>query len=191
MLSEYLRVDAPRAAATGRETSLAREVNECATRQLPSLKFSLLLNKIMKPSRLRKCTLLGVVLAPFFFVGAAAPSEKLPGVTYRSASGTTLRLLLDEKNVGPEVSVGEITFPPNLDSGEHQHAAIEIFYVISGELEHVVNGKSQILRPGMAGYVKPPDKVRHKTGAAGAKAVVVWVPGDEAGKIAARWTKEP
>jgi mannose-6-phosphate isomerase-like protein (cupin superfamily) len=69
--------------------------------------------------------------------------------------------------------------------------AIEMFYVLSGELEHVVNGKSQILKPGMVGYVRPPDKIRHKTGAAGAKVVVIWVPGDEGKKIAARWTKEP
>jgi quercetin dioxygenase-like cupin family protein len=113
------------------------------------------------------------------------------GVTYRSPGGTTLRLMLDQSNVGKEVSVGEITFPPNVDSGEHAHGAIEIFYVLSGELEHVVNGTSQILKPGMAGYVKPPDRIRHKTGAAGAKAVVIWVPGDEAQRIIARWTKEP
>ena len=66
-----------------------------------------------------------------------------------------------------------------------------MFYVVSGELEHIVNGKSQILKPGMAGYVKAPDSVRHKTGPAGAKAVVVWVPGDEGKKIAARWKREP
>jgi quercetin dioxygenase-like cupin family protein len=123
--------------------------------------------------------------------GAAAQSDKPQGVTYRAPSGTTLRLMLDDTNVGPEVSMGEMIFPPNQDSGDHQHGAIEMFYVVSGELEHVVNGKSQILKPGMSGFVKPPDKVRHKTGAAGAKVVVVWVPGDEAGKIAARWTREP
>ena len=99
--------------------------------------------------------------------------------------------MLDTSNVGSEVSVGEITFPPNTDSGDHKHGAIEIFYVLSGELEHVVDGKSQILKPGMTGYVRPPDTVRHKTGAAGAKAVVIWVPGEEAAKIAARWKKEP
>ena len=59
-----------------------------------------------------------------------------------------------------------------------------MFYVLSGELEHIVNGKSEILTAGMTGYVKPPDKIRHKTGPAGAKVVVIWVPGDEAGKIA-------
>ena len=84
-----------------------------------------------------------------------------------------------------------MTFPPNQDSGEHAHGAVEIFYVISGELEHVVNGKSQFLKPGMAGYVKPPDRVRHKTGAAGAKVVVVWVPGEEGRRIASRWKQEP
>ena len=121
---------------------------------------------------------------------AAAQSGK-PGETYRSPGGSTLRLFLDDSNVGPEVSIGELTFPPNADSGDHTHGAIEMFYVLSGELEHVVNGKSYILTPGMTGYVRPPDKIRHKTGPAGAKVIVVWVPGDEAKKIAARWAKEP
>ena len=121
----------------------------------------------------------------------AAQSEKLQGVTYRAPGGTTLRLMLDENNVGSEVTLGEMIFPPNSDSGDHKHGATEMFYVVSGELDHVVNGKSQMLKPGMAGYVKPPDSVRHKTGPAGAKVVVVWVPGDEGKKIAARWKKEP
>jgi hypothetical protein len=43
----------------------------------------------------------------------------------------------------------------------------------------------------MAGYVRPPDTIRHKTGPAGAKVVVIWVPGDEAKKITSRWAKEP
>jgi quercetin dioxygenase-like cupin family protein len=133
----------------------------------------------------------GGLIVLCLLAGTGAQADKKQGVTYRSPSGTTLRLLLDESNVGPEVSVGEIIFPPNLDSGDHKHGSIEMFYVVSGELEHVVNGKSEILKPGMAGYVKPPDTVRHKTGPAGAKAVVVWVPGDEAKKIAARWTREP
>ena len=129
-----------------------------------------------------------------FCAGTATTATAQAGKTsetYRSPGGTTLRLFLDESNVGKEVSVGELTFPPNVDSGEHAHGAIEMFYVVSGQLEHVVNGKSYILGPGMTGYVRPPDKVRHKTGAEGAKVVVVWVPGDEAKKIAARWTKEP
>lgn len=123
--------------------------------------------------------------------GAVAQSEKPQGTTYRAPGGTTLRLMLDESNVGSEVSLGEMVFPANSDSGDHQHGAIEIFYVVSGELDHVVNGVSHVLKPGMSGFVKPPDKVRHKTGPAGAKVVVVWVPGEEGRKIAARWKQEP
>jgi quercetin dioxygenase-like cupin family protein len=120
---------------------------------------------------------------------AVAQTDKAP--TYRSPGGATLKLLLDDSNVGPEVTVGELTFPPNTDSGDHAHGAIEMFYVVSGELEHVVNGKSHFLKPGMSGFVRPPDKVRHKTGPDGAKVVVIWVPGEEGKKIAARWKKEP
>ena len=123
--------------------------------------------------------------------GRAMGQASTTNTIYRSPGGTTLKLMLDESNVGSEVTVGEMVFPPNQDSGDHQHGAIEMFYVISGELEHVVNGQSYILKPGMAGYVKPPDKIRHKTGPAGAKVVVVWVPGEEGKKIAARWKKEP
>ena len=133
---------------------------------------------------------LGALVGLCSITSAAAQVDK-QGVTYRAPSGATLRLILDTANVGPEISLGELTFPPNTDSGEHAHGAIEIFYVLSGELEHVVNGKSQILKPGMVGFVKPPDKIRHKTGPTGAKVVVMWVPGAEAGKIISRWTKEP
>lgn len=136
-------------------------------------------------------TWLTSAMLAFSVVATAAAQSKPQGVTYRAPSGATLRLILDSANVGPDISLGELTFPPNGDSGEHAHGAIEIFYVLSGELEHVVNGKSQILTPGMVGYVKPPDKIRHKTGPAGAKVVVMWVPGAEAGKIVARWAKEP
>jgi quercetin dioxygenase-like cupin family protein len=124
------------------------------------------------------------------YVRQPAPATA-QGETYRSPTGATLRLMLSDANVGAEVSVGELTFPPNADSGDHVHGAIEILYVLSGELEHVVNGKSEILAPGMIGYVKPPDRIRHKTGAAGAKVLVAWVPGEEARKIIARWQKEP
>jgi quercetin dioxygenase-like cupin family protein len=119
----------------------------------------------------------------------ASPNEKAP--VYRSPGGAMLKLLLDERNVGDSITVGELTFPPNSDSGDHLHGAIEVLYVISGELEHSVNGKMEKLTAGMIGYVKPPDKIRHKTGPAGAKVLVVWVPGAEGKRIAARWTREP
>lgn len=120
-------------------------------------------------------------------------AAKIPATaaTYRSPSGSTLRLMLSDANLGPEISVGEITFPPNADSGDHAHGAIEILYLLSGRLEHSVNGKTEILTAGMTGFVRPPDKIRHKTGSEGAKVLVMWVPGYEANRIVSRWTQEP
>lgn len=79
----------------------------------------------------RTLTTLAILLASCAATAAAQAGK--PGDTYRSPSGATLKLLLDDSNVGPEVSVGELTFPPNADSGEHTHGAIEMFYVLSGE----------------------------------------------------------
>ncbi|HEY7172349.1 MAG TPA: cupin domain-containing protein [Vicinamibacterales bacterium] len=135
--------------------------------------------------------IVAAVAALSLAAAVGAQGDKPQGTTYRSPGGTTLRLMLDETNLGAEASVGEMIFPPNTDSGDHQHGAIEIFYVVSGQLEHVVNGRSQFLKPGMSGFVRPPDKVRHKTGPAGAKVVVMWVPGEEGRKLASRWQREP
>jgi quercetin dioxygenase-like cupin family protein len=114
--------------------------------------------------------------------------------TYRSpSSGTTIRLLLDERNLGSnEVEIGEITFPPGANSGGHVHGSTEIFYVLSGELEHVVNGNSHLLKPGMIGFVRPPDSVNHIVhGNEPVRALVIWVPGGEAQRILSHWIREP
>jgi quercetin dioxygenase-like cupin family protein len=123
---------------------------------------------------------------------ALAAQSITSSTRYVSPNGATeLKVLLDASNLGgTELDLGEMTFAPNVDSGEHVHGATEIFYVLSGELEHVVNGKSTFLKPGMVGLVRPPDKVRHKTGPNGpTKALVIWAPGGEAGRIASRWKK--
>lgn len=125
--------------------------------------------------------------------GASPLAAQSADPTYVSQSGTTLRILLDQTQLGgAEVEVGEITFPPGADSGDHAHGATEIFYVLSGELEHVVNGRSELLKPGMIGFVRPPDKVRHKVpGKEPVKALVIWAPGGEAGRITKNWKRQP
>ena len=67
----------------------------------------------------------------------------------------------------------------------------EIFYVLEGELEHVVNGESHTLMPGMLAYVKPPDRVNHIVAPDGspARALVIWAPGGEAARIGANWNR--
>jgi quercetin dioxygenase-like cupin family protein len=134
-----------------------------------------------------------IVLATFL-VGAAVVAwgaeQRTASVSrvYESPGGTTLRVLLDNAGLGgTEVEVAELTFPPNSDSGDHQHGVAEVFYVLDGELEHVVNGRSQGLSRGMIGSVRPADSVRHKTGPAGARALVIWAPGGEMARVTARW----
>jgi quercetin dioxygenase-like cupin family protein len=139
-------------------------------------------------------TLFSLVVA--FATGAAAAGAVAARQTpapqvFQSPGGATLRVLLDQASLGgAELEVGELTFPPNSDSGDHKHGVTEAFYVLDGELEHVVNGRSVTLTRGMAGSVRPPDSVRHKTGKAGAKALVIWVPGGEAARVTARWRKQ-
>jgi quercetin dioxygenase-like cupin family protein len=132
-----------------------------------------------------------IAVATLFVAALAHAQSAKTGPVYKSPSGATLKLILGDSTIGREVSVGELTFPPNTPAAPHQHGAIEILYVLSGELEHTVNGVTEVLTPGMTGYVRPGGTISHKTGAAGAKVLVVWVPGEEANKIISRWKKEP
>lgn len=109
-----------------------------------------------------------------------------------SASGTEIELLLSESNLGGgEVQVGEITWPPGANSGDHPHGATEIFYVLEGELEHVVDGVSRILGPGDLGFVRPPSEVNHITSPDGGpvRALVIWAPGGEGTRIVGNWER--
>jgi quercetin dioxygenase-like cupin family protein len=123
---------------------------------------------------------------------ASSRAASQESANFVSPGGTKLRVLLDQARLGgSELEIGEITFAPGADSGDHAHGATEVFYVLSGELEHVVNGKSVILRPGMLGFVRPPDQVRHKVGSAGpTRALVIWAPGGEAARVTAKWKRE-
>lgn len=116
------------------------------------------------------------------------PQTESSSRVYQSPGGTKLRVLLDESSLkGTEVEIAELTFTANSDSGDHKHGVTETFYVLDGELEHIVNGQSVKLSPGMIGTVRPPADVRHKTGPAGARALVIWAPGGEIARVTARW----
>ncbi len=125
------------------------------------------------------------------FAAGRAMQDATRGPSFLSASGTRIRPLLGAEALGgTALELAEITFPANADSGEHPHQSTEIFYVVSGELEHIVNGSSTRLTPGMAGFVRPPDRVRHKTTAV-TKAVVIWAPAGEADRVTRTWKREP
>ncbi|MFN8061390.1 MAG: cupin domain-containing protein [Vicinamibacterales bacterium] len=137
-------------------------------------------------------TVCGVVAAcGASFAAGRATQAPASGPSYVSAGGTRIRPLLGPAALGSDsVEFAEITFPANADSGDHPHGSAEIFYIVSGELEHIVNGQSTMLKPGMMGFVKPPDKVRHKTTGV-TKALVIWTPAGEADRIVKTWKKEP
>ena len=111
---------------------------------------------------------------------------------FASTSGAEIELLLSESNLGgSEIQIGEITWPPGANSGSHPHGATEIFYVLEGELEHVVDGVSEILGPGDLGFVRPPSEVNHITSPDGGRvrALVIWAPGGEGTRIVGNWQR--
>lgn len=114
-------------------------------------------------------------------------------VSYQAASAGTrqfewdtetgpgwIKILVESSNLGSDgAEVGEIFFPPGYEGRSHYHE-LEIFYVLEGELEHIVEGKSNILKPGMVGIVRYPDQVVHKTHSKdGVRVLVIWPLGNE------------
>ena len=107
--------------------------------------------------------------------------------------GLKIKVLVEAANLGSgEVELGEITFPAGSQGGDHRHGSIEIFYVLEGVMEHVVNGEVHRLEPGDVGIVKPGDSVSHRVeGDQPVRALVIWAPGGEAERIAGGFSQRP
>jgi quercetin dioxygenase-like cupin family protein len=110
-----------------------------------------------------------------------------------NADGVAITMLVEAANLGgAEVEIGRIVIPAGYRSAAHAHGANEIFYVLSGEMEHVVNGESHRIRPGMVAIVRAGDEVVHRVpGEAPCEALVVWAPGGEAARLSQRFTVKP
>lgn len=91
-----------------------------------------------------------------------------------------IKVLIEESNFGERgVEIAEIYFPPGYQDITHMHQ-LEILYVLEGELDHIVNGVSHILTPGMLGIVKEPDLVVHRSNSEnGVRVLVIWPHGKE------------
>ncbi len=145
------------------------------------------------------------VCATLASLGAVSTVAAQSGVDYeKGTSGTRLlegeggfsiKMLVEESNLGgPEVEIGEITFPAGsgASGGGHVHSRTEIFYVLSGTFDHVVNGEAHRLTPGMVGIVRPGDEVVHRViGDEPVRALVVWAPGGEIGRFDSNFKETP
>lgn len=115
---------------------------------------------------------------------AAVPDEGLRGF---SIGAIAVRVLVDEATLGGgELEMVEMTFPPGgpEDGGRHRHGRVEVFYVLSGVMEHEVNGTAHTLQPGMVGIVRPGDEVAHRVlSTEPVRTLVIWAPGGELGRF--------
>ena len=91
-----------------------------------------------------------------------------------------IKVLVEQASLGSQgTEMAEIFFPPGYKGTTHPHE-LEIIYVLEGELDHIVNGESHILKPGMVGVVRDPDLVVHRTNSPdGVRTLVIWPLGKE------------
>jgi quercetin dioxygenase-like cupin family protein len=137
-------------------------------------------------------------LAVFAVLLLAHPLGAQDSTAYRRASngtrvlendgGVSIKVLVESAVLGGGgVEVAEATFPVGMGAGpaSHRHGSTEMLYVISGELDHVVNGETHRLTAGMMGLVKPADTVIHRVvGQTPVKVLLIWAPGGEVERLA-------
>jgi quercetin dioxygenase-like cupin family protein len=115
------------------------------------------------------------------------------GTRWLEGPGVAIKVLVEASNFGgAEVEVAELTLQPGGSAATHRHGSHELIYVLEGTLDHVVNGETHRLEPGMVGVVKQGDTVAHKVASTGpVKAVLVWAPGGEADRLAKMFKARP
>ena len=118
------------------------------------------------------------------------------GTRYLEFGGgaSSFKILLEKANLGgKELEIAEHSFAPGTNIGGHSHSSIEIFYVLSGELEHTVNGETVLLTPGMIGVVRSGDEVVHRVPSEEkpAKVLIIWAPAGEIDRIFGSATERP
>lgn len=145
------------------------------------------------------------LVATLLLVPAAAVAQEPSASSYEAATsgtrrlagpnGLSITLLVESSNLGgDEVELGEVTFPPGSGAGDasHTHGRVEIFYILEGTFDHIVNGEAHRLQPGMVGIVRPGDAVIHRVvGDAPVRALVIWAPGGEAERLAPMFEERP
>ena len=159
----------------------------------------------MPRSTVKSRWLLAAAVCATLLPSVGVSQQNVPSRSYQRAvqgtrwlegrNGFSIKMLVEQSNLGgDEVDVGEITFPVGSGAGSrsHTHGAVEIFYILSGQLDHIVNDTSHVLDPGMVGIVRPGDGVIHRVlSDVPVKALVIWAPGGEADRIAGNFRQRP
>lgn len=134
--------------------------------------------------------------APAAGLGSASYDPAPRGTrVLENAAGLTITVLVEAMNLGgTEVEVGEIVFPPGTGAERrpHMHGHVEIFYVLAGRLDHIVNGVSHVLEPGRVAVVRPGDQVVHRViGEHPVRALAIWAPAGELDRIGPFFRERP
>jgi len=121
---------------------------------------------------------------------ARAYQRATAGVREFALGPLAVKVLIDAATLGGgELELAEITFPSETGAGggAHRHTRVEVIYILSGEMDHVVNDVTHHLVPGMVGIVRPGDQVAHRvTSTSPVRALVMWAPGGELPRIESR-----
>ncbi len=142
----------------------------------------------------------GVIVLALFLSATAVSAQEASydigskGTRFLEFTGgaSSFKILLGEANLGgQELEIAEHAFAPGTNIGGHAYTSIEIFYVLSGELEHTVNGETVLLTPGMVGVVRNGDEVIHRVPSADvpARVLIIWTPAGEIERIFSRATE--
>jgi len=148
-----------------------------------------------------RCGVLAVLLVSTS-VSAKEPSSKSIEDTVIVSSGVeymqireaaVFKVLLSEKNVkNTPVEIAELTIRPGQPSKGHSHQASEYFYILSGKIRHVVNGKSVIIGPGDLAIIPANQEVEHHViSTEPVRALAIWAPAGELGRVEKYSTVSP
>ena len=144
-----------------------------------------------------RSVLLALLLLPAAAFGQAATvhvvaKDTVP--TYVNEPGNIgMTILLDQTTGSPDgVTLG--TFLPGAFVAEHVHpGAVEILYILSGELELVIAGRTVVAREGSAVYIPAdtPHSARVRDSIHHARVVQVYSPGGQEQRFKAWRRQEP
>jgi quercetin dioxygenase-like cupin family protein len=151
------------------------------------------------PGHLCAIATIAILITSFATDSIAQPIEydsATSGTRYLEFGGgdSSFKILLEAANLGgDELELAEHSFAPGTSGRGHGHGSIEIIYVLSGALEHTVNGTTTLLTPGMIGIVRNGDEVIHTVPSetVPARVLLIWTPGGEIERIFSRATERP